>query len=154
MNSNLGVIGYITAIFGMEFDNKLYSSDAKRKLPPSIQGFQASSSSSRPNVPVKGVGSSQSRETYGRSYANLQQNHAKTHIGEHSSRANNDSMRENHHVGRVLPQTMISPMSGPNAQYGNPSDHYHPSGVVDEQAIGDERHIYQVALQVLISSSR
>ncbi|KAK1416357.1 hypothetical protein QVD17_32148 [Tagetes erecta] len=120
--------------------------DAKRKLPSSIR---ASSSSSRPSVPPKGVGTSQSRETYGKQYANAGQSHAKTHMGEHLSRATNDLIKENNHVGRVLPQTMRPTISGPNAQYGNPSDHYHPSGVVDEQAIGDERHIYQVALEDL-----
>ncbi|KAI3817047.1 hypothetical protein L1987_10834 [Smallanthus sonchifolius] len=120
--------------------------NSKRTLPASLQPF---SSSFRPSVPVKGVGTSQVRETLVKPYTNAWQSHAKTHMGEHFSRVSNDLIKENHHGSRILPSSMRSPMSFPNAQYGGPSDLYHPSGVVDEQAVADERHIYQVALQGL-----
>ncbi|KAL8257993.1 hypothetical protein R6Q59_030034 [Mikania micrantha] len=119
--------------------------NSKRMLPLSIQ---PSSSGSRPSVPVKAVGTSQMHENYGKHSTNPWQNHAKIHMGEHFSRVSNDLMKENHN-GRVLPVSLRSPMSVPNAQYGGPSDLYRPSGVVDEQAVGDERHIYEVALHDL-----
>lgn len=156
----MGLIGYINAIFGIKFDDQLFLSDAKRKLPASLQ---ASSSSSRtsaraknintsPSVRANNVGTSQIRETYGKRYENAWQNHPKTHMGENSSRASNDLMIQSHQGSRVLPPSMRSLIPVPNPQYGGPSDLYRPSGVVDEQTVGDERHIYQTALQVLISS--
>ncbi|KAK9063856.1 hypothetical protein SSX86_017728 [Deinandra increscens subsp. villosa] len=63
--------------------------------------------------------------------------------------ANNDMTKENLYGTRLLPQSLKSPVSVPNAQHGGPSDLYRPPGVVDQQAVGDERHIYQVALQDL-----
>lgn len=116
--------------------------NSKRALPSSIQ---PPSSSSRPNVPVRGVGSSQTRETYGKPYTHGWPNHVKNHIEDNFNRATNDAMKDNH-GSRVLPSYMNSPMAVPNAQYA--SDLYRPA-VVDEQAVGDERLIYQVALQDL-----
>lgn len=113
-------------------------------LPASLQAF---SSSYKPNARAKSVGTSQIRETYGKPNENARQNNVKTHMGESSSRANNDLMDENH-GSRILPPSMWSS----NAQYGSLSEPYRPSGVVDEQAVVDERHVYREALQVLISS--
>ncbi|XP_076952691.1 helicase-like transcription factor CHR28 isoform X2 [Bidens hawaiensis] len=122
------------------FDNQLLPSDTKRMLPASLQAF---SSSYKPNACAKSVGTSQIREAYGKSDENARQNNVKTHMGESSSRANNDLMNDNNHGSRILPPSMWSP----NAQYGSLSEPYRPSGVVDEQAVVDERHVYREALQ-------
>ena len=52
--------------------------------------------------------------------------------------------------GRVLPPSMKHLMPAPITPYAGQSDLYRPGGV-GEQAVGDERLIYQVALQVLVS---
>ncbi|KAL7586262.1 hypothetical protein Lser_V15G36865 [Lactuca serriola] len=117
--------------------------DSKRILPPS---FPQSSSSARQIVPPRGVGSSQTRETYGKTYPHQWPNHVKAHMEETFNRASNDVMKDNH-VSRVLPSYM-NPISVPTSQYGAQSDLYRP-GVVNEQAAVDERLIYQVALQDL-----
>ncbi|XP_076882624.1 helicase-like transcription factor CHR28 [Bidens hawaiensis] len=122
------------------FDDQLLPSEIKRILPASLQAF---SSSYKPNVRAKSVGTNKIRETYGQPNENARENNVKTHMGESSSRANNDSMNENYHGGRILPPSMWSP----NAQYGGVSDPYRPSAVVDEQAVVDERHVYREALQ-------
>lgn len=68
------------------------------------------------------------------------------------NRASNDVMNDNH-GSRVLPPSMKHTIPLPNMQYPGQSDLFRPGGV-DEQAVGDERLIYQVALQVLVSFSR
>ncbi|KAI3696134.1 hypothetical protein L1987_79143 [Smallanthus sonchifolius] len=120
--------------------------DSKRLFPSS---FQPSSSSSRPNVPVKVAGISQIHEINGKSYANAWQNHAKGHMEDTFSRVSNDLMKDNHHGSRVLPPSMRPHIPVPTSQYAGPPDLYRPSGVVNEQVVGDERHIYEVALQDL-----
>ncbi|KAF5772220.1 putative DNA helicase chromatin remodeling SNF2 family [Helianthus annuus] len=110
--------------------------NSKRKLP---QSLQTSSSGSRPSVRAKSVGTSQNHETF---YDNEWQNLVK--MGENSSRANNDLMKENHHGSRVLPPSMRSLMPVPKPQAGD----------VDEQAVGDERQILQVALQDFTQSKK
>lgn len=118
------------------------SNNSKRMLPSS---FQPSSSSSRP---VKDVGSTRIRETYGNPYAaHTWQNHSKAHVEDTFSRASNDMLKDNNHGIRILPPSMKPHIPPPS--YGGPSDIYRPAGVVDEQAVVDERHIYQVALQDL-----
>lgn len=131
---------------GQSLINQFFPTDSKRMLPSS---FQPSSSSSRP---VKDVGSTRIRETYGNPYAaHTWQNHSKAHVEDTFSRASNDMMKDNHHGIRILPPSMKPHIPPPS--YGGPSDIYRPTGVVDEQAVVDERHIYQVALQVFMSPS-
>ncbi|KAI3816406.1 hypothetical protein L1987_16100 [Smallanthus sonchifolius] len=120
--------------------------NSKRVLPSSLQ---LSSSSSRPNVPVKVAGISQLHEIHGKPYANAWQNHAKGHMEDTFSRVGNDLMKDNHHGSRVLPPSMRPHIPVPTSQYVGPPDLYRPSGVVNEQVVGDERHIYEVALQDL-----
>ncbi|KAI3734234.1 hypothetical protein L6452_13699 [Arctium lappa] len=127
--------------FRDSFDNQLFQKDSERLHPSSLQP-----SSSRSNFPLKNIGSSQTRETYGKPYANAWRSHAKVHMEENFSRASNDAVKDSH--GRVLPPSMKLPMPAPTAQYAGQSDLYRPGGVV-EQAVGDERLIYQVALQDL-----
>ncbi|KAI3778638.1 hypothetical protein L2E82_08019 [Cichorium intybus] len=133
------------------FSNNLGSSNQhtardnpKRTLPSSLQ---PPSSSSRQSVPVRGVGSSQIRETYGKPYPHGLPHHSKVHMEEVFNRSSNDVMNDNH-GSRVLPPSMKHTIPLPNMQYPGQSDLFRPGGV-DEQAVGDERLIYQVALQDL-----
>ncbi|KAM0019730.1 putative DNA helicase chromatin remodeling SNF2 family [Helianthus debilis subsp. tardiflorus] len=123
--------------------------NSKRVLPTTLQ---QPSSISRPSVPVKAVGTSQMRETYVKPYANAWQNRGKAHMEDSFSRFGpygNDLMKDNHHGSRILPSSMRPHVPVPTSQYAGPPDLYRPSGAVDEQAVGDERLIYQVALQDL-----
>nr|XP_043612556.1 helicase-like transcription factor CHR28 [Erigeron canadensis] len=117
------------------------SNNFRRTLPSSIQQI---SSSSRPSHSVKDVGSSRSRETYGQTWQN-----PKAYKEDNFGRSSNDVMNGNHHGSRVLPPSMNPPMSVPTSQYGGAIELYRPAGVIDEQEVGDERLIYQTALQDL-----
>lgn len=138
-NNNLGISN--RPKFTHSFDNQLFLKDSERLHPPSLQP-----SSSRSNFPLKSGGSSQTRETYGKPYAHARGSNTKVHMEENFSRASNDVVKDSH--GRVLPPSMKLPMPAPTTQYAGQSDLYRPGGVV-EQAVGDERLIYQVALQDL-----
>ncbi|XP_076917927.1 uncharacterized protein LOC143578149, partial [Bidens hawaiensis] len=123
----------------------------KRGLPSSLQPLF--SSSSRPSVPVK----SQTREIYGQQYANAWQNRGKAHLEDGFNRVGNDMINNHHHGNRVLPSSLRPHVPVPTSQYAGPPDLYRAaptpdlyrsSGAANEPA-GDERLIYQVALQDL-----
>lgn len=129
-----------------------YLTDPKRVLPSSLQPLL--SSSSRPSVPVK----NQIRENYGQQYANALQNRGKAHLENDFGRVGNDLMNNNHLGNRVLPPSLKPHVPVPTSQYAVPPDLYRaaptpdlyrPSGPANEP-VGDERLIYQVALQVLV----
>lgn len=130
-----------------EFNSQLRTKDAKRKLPSSLQ---SSSSNSSPSLRVKDVGSSQIPEKYGKPYPPALSSPTNLHMQDNFSRANYDVAMQNHHGSRVLPPWMQASTSVPATWYGGQSDPYHP-GVVQE-TVGDERHIYEVALRVLVFS--
>ncbi|KAI3719806.1 hypothetical protein L6452_20711 [Arctium lappa] len=129
---------------GTEFDNQLHPKGAKRKLPPSLQ---SSSSNSSPSLRVKDVGSSQFHENYGKPYPPAPSSHTNLHMQDNFSRSNYDVAMKNHHGSRVLPPWMQDSTSVPATRYAGQSDPYHPGAV--QETVGDERHIYEVALRGL-----
>ncbi|XP_076905019.1 helicase-like transcription factor CHR28 isoform X1 [Bidens hawaiensis] len=114
----------------------------KRVLPSSLQPL-LSSSSSRPSAPVK----SQIRENYGQQYANVLQSRGKAHLEDGFGRVGNDLMNNNHHGNRVLPPSLKLHVPVPTSQYAVPPDLYRAAPT--PEPVGDERLIYQVALQDL-----
>ncbi|KAJ9563696.1 hypothetical protein OSB04_008856 [Centaurea solstitialis] len=130
---------------GTEFDNRLHPPEgAKRMLPSS---FQPSSSKSSSSLGVKDVGSSRIHESYGKPDPPALSSHTNAQMQENFSRLNYDAAARNHDGIRVLPPWMQASKTGPATRYGGQSDPYHPVAV--QETVGDERHIYEVAIRGL-----
>lgn len=130
--------------FSTKFDNRLFPTDKKRLLPATLQPYSPTSTKVPVNDMMKedfhpkrliqpslvpGIPSSMRRRP----------NTSDFRMEKNSSRASNDMMNDNDHAVRILPPSLMSDIQ---------SDLYRSGGVVDEQAAGDERLIYQTALQV------
>ncbi|KAK9059952.1 hypothetical protein SSX86_020656 [Deinandra increscens subsp. villosa] len=127
---------------GSKYTKLSSKNDSKRMLPSSLQ---PSSTSSWLSVLTKGIGTSQILETC----ANALKNRLKAYMEDAFSRVSNYLMKDNHHGSRALSPSVILHTPVRTSQYVGPVDLYRPAGVVDEQMVDDERHIYQVALQDL-----
>lgn len=117
-------------MLGTNAKNESPQKDVKRMLPSSLQ---PSSSSFIPSVPVKDVTSSQ-----------IHGNNVKPY----SLRGSRyDVAMKNDYGSRLLPPSMNASMSVSSTKVVGQSDRYRPEVVQEE--VGDERLIYQVAVQNL-----